>query len=214
MSRPQLVIEEHISRTKLQTTIVDISFNNVDYLTAREPVYDMRGQKVSKSYYSLKGREAVRIKYLKIIGDYTHEDVVYENIFTGVQKVIEFIDWAKNVGYSKNMQPYYFNLIPTLDKDTGLIITGFSSMKQVEILRAERYKADAFLQGFNPALYDVIYDTYEAVYENYLKTGVKDDLVTAINNESNADVNFVLNKIVVGSTPEITVKQLIIMNLQ
>lgn len=209
MNTAKLVIQEHLDRFKTgANTLIDISFDNLPFLTAKEPVFNMKGERISKSYYDLKGREAVKIAYKKLIKTYEGID----NIFVGVQKEIQFINWANEVGYTKKKQPYYFTLQPIFDTTDTSIIVGYSSPKQRQILKAERYNADDYLQAQNPTLYSLIYDNYTALYENYLRSGNKTALVAALNNENNADINAVLDGNVYGLN--ITIKELILMNLQ
>lgn len=209
MNKPKLVIQEHLDRFKTSAnTLVDIAFDNLPFLTAKEPVFNMKGERVSKSYYDKKGKEAVRIIYKKLIE--TYEGI--NNVFVGVQKEIQFIDWAGEVGYTKTKQPYYFTLQPIFDTVDTTIIVGYSSPKQRQILKAERYNADDYLQAQNPTLYSLIYNNYTALYETYLRSGNKTALVDALNNETNADINAVLNGNVYGLN--ITIKELILMNLQ
>lgn len=210
----KLVLQEYLDRfnTKFDT-ISDIAIDNLPFLVEREPVYDMKGQKSSKSYYDKKGREAIRIVYERIVGDYVHEGITYPNTFLGIGKKYLFMDWAGEVGYEKVKQPYSFNLEPVFINGGGGTISGFSSKKQREILKEERYCADDYLQAKNPDLYAILYANYTSLYEYYLKTGKKTDLVTAIETETDPVLNQIFDKEVYGFEP-LTVRQLIIMNLQ
>ena len=209
----EIVIKYHLERLQtLGTTIFDLDFSNFHFLKEKEPVYNMKGQKVSKSYYDEKNKEAVRIVYERIFGNHTYKDVVYPNVFLGVSKTVNFLDWAGEIVNIKSKPIYEFNLEPNFDAGS-LIPTGFSSQKQRSILKEERYSADDFLQSKNPELYAMLYGAYTSQYEFYLKTGKKQRLVDAINAETNAQINSAFNRIVEG-TDTVTVKQLIIMNLQ
>ncbi|MFK5971471.1 MAG: hypothetical protein QM487_15325 [Candidatus Marithrix sp.] len=209
MSNAKLVIQKYIEDNKtVGKTIVDLPFDNLPFLTAKEPVFNMKGEKISKSYFDTKGKEAVKIVYKKLIE--TYEGI--NNVFVGVQKEIQFKNWAGEVGYTKKKQPYYFTLQPIFDTIDTSIIVDYSSPKQRQILKAERYNADDYLQAQNPTLYSLIYDNYTALYENYLRSGNKTALVDALNNETNIDINNVLNGNVYGLN--ITIKELILMNLQ
>jgi len=212
MSKAQLVLQVLFNKLKTSAnTLVDVDFSILPFLTTQEAVMNMKGEKVSKSYYTLQGKEAVKIVYSRIIRTYTFKGVDYPGTFIGLKKSIQFIDWVGNVGYEKKKQPYYFNLQPVFVGDGTETVTGFSSPKLRQILKAERYNADDYLQAQNPDLYSLLYNSYNQ-YESYLRTGDKTALVTAINNEQNAGINAVFNNTVYGT--EITVKQLILDNLQ
>lgn len=209
----KLVLNYYLEKYKtMANTVTDISFDNLSFLTSREPKMNMKGEKVSKSYYDLKGREAIKIVYNKIIETYNYNGVDYPNIFIGLSKSIQFIDWSGAVGWEKRKQPYYFELEPVYIGDGTTTIVGFSSPKQRKVLKNERYAADDFLQSKNPALYAMLYGNYTTEYESYLRTGDKTNFVDAINNESSTAINGVFDQLVQGT--QITIKQLIIMNLQ
>jgi len=193
-------------------TLTDTDFSKLSWLNEREPVSNMKGEKVSKSYYFENTKEAIRIEYFKIIGDYTYNGVVYPDTYLGWRKDMLWLDWAGEVGYKKAMQPYYFNLEPVFVGDGTETVVGFSSPKMRKSMKEERYAADDYLQSKNPNLYALLYGRYTSQYEFYLKTGKKADLVTAINGEANADIIAVFENLVFGT--EITVKELILMNLQ
>lgn len=216
----QLVLQNYLERFNTRCdTISDIAIDNLPFLIEQEPFYNMKGQKAYKSYFAInlkdssKGKEAVKIVYSRIIGDYTYENITYNDIFLGISKKYQFFDWTGQVAYEKVKQPYLFNLEPVFINGGEGAISGFSSKKQREILREERYCADDYLQAKNPDLYAALYNRYTADYEYYLKTGKKDDLVAAMNAETDPDINQIFNKEVFGFEP-LTVKQLIIMNLQ
>ena len=193
-------------------TLTDIEFSNLSFLKEREPFYNMKGQKVSKSYYDNKGKEAIRIEYQRIFGEHTYNNVVYPNVFLGLQKTIHYLDWAGEIAYSKVKQFYEFNLEPNFDSG-NLVPTGFSSQKQRQILKSERYAADDYLQAKKPNLHDLLYKSYTSQYDYYLKTGEKSKLLNAINSETDTDINVLFEKEVSGYEP-ITRKEFIIMNLQ
>ena len=210
----KLVLQEYLDKYNTRCdTISDIAIDNLPFLVEREPVYDMKGQKSSKSYYDKKGREAIRIVYNRIVGDYVYEGATYPNTFLGISKKYQFMNWAGEVGYEKVKQPYTFNLEPVFINGGGGAISGFSSKKQREILKDERYCADDYLQAKNPDLYAILYASYTELYEYYLKTGKKTDLVNAIEAETDPTLNQIFDKEVFGAEP-LTVKELIIMNLQ
>lgn len=209
----QIVINYYLEKFEtLGNSLSDINFDNLSFFTAKEKIIDMKGQWVSKSYYAEKEKEAVRITYEKIFGIYTYVGVEYPNTFLGVGKSIHYLDWAGEIAYSKNKQPEYFNLEPVFIGDGTETVVGFSSRKQRQILKDERRSADDYLQSKNPSLYALLYGRYTATYDFYLKTGKKADLVTAINAETDVNINAVFNNNVFGT--DITVKQLILINLQ
>ena len=211
----KILLEFYLEKFKtMANTLTDISFDNLLFLTAKEPQYNMKGRKVSKSYYDEKGKEAVRISYNHIFGNHTYESVVYENVFLGLKKTIHYLDWAGQIAYSKNLQPYFFDLQPVFNRiDENTVNITFSSQKQREILKSERYSADDYLQAQNPTLYALLYSRYSNHYDYYLKTGKKEALVTAMNAETDPNINAVFNNEVYGYEP-MTIKELIIMNLQ
>ena len=104
------------------------------------------------------------------------------------------------------------DLQPVFLGDGTETVVGFSSQKQRQILKTERYNADDYLQAKNPNLYALLYGRYTANYDYYLKTGKKDALVTAINAETDVNINAVFDNLVYGT--QITVRDLILMNLQ
>lgn len=210
-------------------TLVDKDFSQFSWLIEVEPTKDIKGQRVSKSYYAypnlgikaktkyiIKGKEtesglkeAIRITYHKM-----YETVNgIENVFVGVYKNFHWIDWAGNIGATKSDKPYYFTLEPVFIGDGTNTLVGFSSPKMRSMMKEERYSADDYLQAKNPDLYALIYGNYKDEYSAYLSTGKKDALVTAIENESNEQISEILNKEVLGLEP-LTIKELILMNLQ
>lgn len=193
-------------------TLTDIDFSNLSFLKEREPIYNMKGQKVFKSYYDTNSKEAIRIEYKRVFGNHTYNGLVYSNVFLGLQKTVHYMDWAGEIAYSKVKQFYEFDLEPNFNAGS-LIPTGFSSQKQRQILKSERYAADDFLQSKNPDLYSLIYGVYTKDYEYYIKTGKSQNLINAINAETNTQINAAFNRIVDGYDT-LTVKELIIMNLQ
>lgn len=210
----QLVLNHYLDKFGTSAnTLTDIPFDNLPFLQEREPIYNMKGQKVSKSYYDQKGKEAVRITYDREFGDYEYNGTVYANVFLGMQKTVNYMDWAGEIAYSKKKQFYAFDLQPVFIGDGTETVVGFSSQKQRQILKSERFSADDYLQAMNPQLYAMLYERYQDKYSAYLRTGSKADFVTELNTESNADVLAVLNKEVFGYEP-MTIKELIIMNLQ
>jgi|GEM_PF-1303515 len=214
MSNAIVVLDYFLKKYKINNNrISDFDYSNFSFLSAREPVYNMKGQKVSKSFYAENGKETIRQVYTKIYGKHTFKDVEYDGVFLGMQKSIQSIDWAGEVvtDRTKEQKPYYFTLQPVFVGDGTETVTGFSSQKMRKVLKTERYNADDYLQAQNPSLYALLYNNY-LQYESYLRTGDKTALVTAINNEQNAGINAVFNNTVYGT--EITVKQLILDNLQ
>lgn len=194
-------------------TMSDLSFDNLPFLIEKEPVYNMAGQKVSKSYYDVDNREAVRIVYGRIVYDYSYGEVVYPDVFLGLKKTVHYFDCEAEIVFSKELQPYYFNLEPVFLGDGSETVIGFSSQKLRKVLKEERFAADDYLQAQNPNLYDLLYNRYTSEYNRYLRTGNKTSLVAAMNSEADAGINAVFNNEVFGYAP-MTVKELILMNLQ
>lgn len=212
--KAQLVIDYIVELKSINlNTLTDKSFDNISWLNEREPVYNMKGEKVSKSYFYENKKEAVCIEYSKIIGDYEYNGDTYPDTFLGFKKCMCWLDWAGEIAVRKEMQPYYFNLEPIFLADGTETVIGFSSPKMRKSMKEERYAADDYLQAKNPQLYAMLYSRYGNEYNGYLRTGVKDAFVSAIENETDVDVLAVLNNEVFGFEP-ITVKELIIMNLQ
>jgi hypothetical protein len=210
----KLVIDHIIEQRGINiNTLTDSDFSKFSWLNEREPVYNMNGEKVSKSYYFENKKEAIRIVYGKIFGDFEYNGVIYPNIYLGWKKTMNWIDWAGEIGHSKAMQPYYFNLEPVFIGDGTETVVGFSSPKMRKSLKEERLSADDYLQAKNPQLYALLYYKYSLHYNGYLTTGAKANFVNAMSNESDVQVLEVLNKEVFGYEP-MTVKELIIMNLQ
>lgn len=209
----QIVLDYYLNKYQtLGNTLTDINFDNLSFFTTKEKIIDMKGQWVSKSYYAEKDKEAIRITYEKLYGIHTHNGIEWPNTFLGVGKSIHYLDWAGEIAYTKRKQPEYFDLQPVFLGDGTETVVGFSSQKQRQILKTERYNADDYLQAKNPNLYALLYGRYTANYDYYLKTGKKDALVTAINAETDGNINAVFDNLVYGT--EITVRQLILMNLQ
>jgi len=196
-------------------TLIDKDFSQFSWLTEREPIVDMKGQKVSKSYYvNFRGKEieAVRIEYKKLIGDYVYEGVLYSNTFIGVSKDKLWLRWDGTTAKSKADQNYIFTLQPIFDTTDTALVVGFSSRAQRKILKEERYNADDWLQSQNPTLYLLLYNAYTSLYDSYLRSGNKTALVDAINSETDVNLNEIFERNVYGLN--ITIKELILMNLQ
>lgn len=210
----QLVLEYYLEKYKtLANSITDIAIDNLCFLEEREPVYNMKGEKVSKSWHGEKGEEAVRLVYSKIIESYKHNNVTYPDIFQGFRKTLHYLDWAGDLVQMKSKKPYLFRLEPVFVGDGSETIIGFSSKKQRQTLKEERYSADDYLQAKNPQLYCMLYEKYGNEYNAYLRTGVKDSFVNLLNAETDPTILSALNNEVFGHEP-LTVKELIIMNLQ
>lgn len=209
----EIVIQHYLDKYQtLGNTLTDINFDNLSFFTTKEKIIDMKGQWVSKSYYAVNDKEAVRITYEKLYGTHTHNGVEWPNVFLGVGKSIHYLDWAGEIATTKRKQPEYFDLKPVFLGDGTETVVGFLSQKQRQILKTERYNADDYLQAKNPNLYAMLYGRYTSTYEFYLKTGKKEALVAAIAAEADADINAAFDNLVYGT--EITVKELILMNLQ
>lgn len=210
----QLVIDYIVELQGINlNTLTDKDFSKFSWLNEREPISNMKGEKVSKSYYYKNQKEAIRIEYAKIVGNYEYEGIVYPDTYLGWRKSMCWIDWAGEIGVRKEMQPYYFNLEPVSVGDGTETIVGFSSPKMRKSMKEERYAADDYLQSKNPQLYAMLFSRYGNEYNGYLRTGVKDEFVTAINAETDPTILAALNNEVFGYEP-MTVKELILINLQ
>ena len=210
----ELVLNHYLEKYQTRAnTLTDISFDCLPFLYSKEPNYNMKGVKVSKSYFDKSNREAVRIQYVKMYEDFIYNNVTYPNLFVGMRKDIHYFDWSGQIAYTKSLQPYYFALQPIFMGDGTETIKGFSSQKQRKILKEERYAADEWLNSQNPNLYAMLYAKYGAIYQTYLRTGFKDDLLNAFEAETDPAILTVFNNQVFGMEP-MTVKELIIINLQ
>ena len=210
----QIVLDHYLEKYQTSgNTLTDISFDNLPFLQEKEPLYNMKGQKVSKSYHDTKGKEAIRITYDRVFRDYEYNGTVYPNVFLGLQKTVHYLDWAGAIAYSKKKQFYSFVLQPVFLGDGTETVVGFSSQKLRKVLKDERLAADDYLQAMNQQLYAALYQAYQVEYNTYLRTGISQPFVTAVNNETNPQVLAMLNKEVFGYEP-MTVKELVIMNLQ
>lgn len=208
------LFEYHFETFGAGNTLADINFDQIPWLSSREPVVNPKGQRVSKSYYDNDGREVVRQVYTRIMGTHTFNGVEYPDTFLGLRKEIHYLDVNGDVVQPvKYNPPYYFTLEPVFVGDGMETLVGFSSAKQRHILKQERIAADAYLQGKNPSLYAYLYAKYGSQYDFYLKTGIKADLVSAIEDETDEDVIAVLDNIVYGEETK-TVRDLIIASLQ
>ncbi|WP_300978087.1 hypothetical protein [Flavobacterium sp.] len=210
----QIVLNHYFEKYQtLGNTLTDVSFDNLPFLQEREPQYNMKGQKVSKSYHDIQGREAIRITYDRVFGEHQYDGTVYPNIFLGLQKTVHYLDWAGAIAYSKKKQFYSFDLQPVFLGDGTETVVGFSSQKMRKVLKDERLAADDYLQSMNPVLYAALYQAYQVQYNTYLRTGISQPFVSALNSETNSQILAMLNKEVFGYEP-MTVKELVIMNLQ
>lgn len=210
----KIVLDHYLEKYQtLANTLTDINFDCLPFLYAKEPDYNMKGIKVMKSYFDKAHREAIRIQYIKIYEDFVYENVTYPNLFVGMRKDIHYFDWSGQIAHTKSLQPYYFSLQPIFMGDGTETIKSFSSQKQRKILKEERYAADEWLNSQNPDLYKMLYAKYGAIYQTYLRTGFKDDLLSAFEAETDPSILTVFNNQVFSMEP-MTVKELIILNLQ
>jgi hypothetical protein len=210
----KLVIQKYLEDFKyVGKTMVDLPYDNLPFLTAKEPVLNTKGERISKSYYAPNGKEAVRQVYKKKIGTFNFNGTDYPDVFFGVTVDIYHLRWDETLHY-KGKRDYNFTLQPIFDTVDTTKIVGFSSAKQRQILKSERYASDDYLQSQNPTLYDLLYSNYASFYDAYLRTGIKTNLVNAINAETDQNIIDIFNRNVYGSNPAITIKDLILMNLQ
>ena len=142
MSEARIVIDYIQERKGINLdTLIDKDFSQFSWLNERESVFNEQGERVSKSYYYENNREAIRIEYFKIIGDFIFDGITYPNIFLGFKKTILWLRWDGTIGRSKNKQPYYFNLQPIYEIDNPEIIVDFSSLKKKQTLLEEQKNA-------------------------------------------------------------------------
>ena len=213
MSTARLGLEYLLSKFKLGNALTDKAYNNMSILYAKEAVYNMKGEKVSKSYYShYKDKEIVRQEYSKVIGTHRHEGIDYPNIFIGVDRKVYHMFWD-GVAHFKGSHKFMFTLSPVYLGDGTSTIVGFSSQKKRKFLKEERYNADDYLQSKNPTLYAFVYNSFATQYEGYLRTGDKTPLVVAITDETDTSVLAVLD-MEVAEMPGVTIRNLILSNLQ
>ncbi len=212
-SKAAVVLDYFLDKYELAGNLVnDISFNELPFLKSKEATTNMKGELVSKSWYAPNGKECVRIVFNKTMGTHAHNGVEYPNTWLGFQDEIHYLRWDDVQPRIKYMQPYDFDLQPFFLADGTETIIGFSSPKLRKTLKEERYRADDYLQAKNPELYALLFERYKAQYELYLSTGKKETLVTAINAETDPDINAKLDNLVFGYP--ITTRDLILMNLQ
>ena len=142
MSEARIVIDYIQEKKGINLdTLIDKDFSQFSWLNERESVFNELGERISKSYYYENKREAIRIEYSKIIGDFVFDGITYPNIFLGFKKIILWLRWDGKIGRSKNKQPYYFNLQPIYDVDNPEIIVDFSSLKKKQTLLEEQKNA-------------------------------------------------------------------------
>ncbi len=202
-----------LGRYKGGDTLADVCFDNLPFLSRQEPLFNAKGQRVSKSYFDTKGKEVIRITYDRIIGDHVFQGQTYNDVFLGISRRIIYLDWAGEEAFSKQAQEYRFKLIPVFVGDGTGTLTGFSSPKMEEILKQERIEADNFLKANNKSIYILLYRNYADEYNYYVKTGDKSDLLEAFDNETNPAILTVFGHFVYGSET-LTIKDLILENLQ
>ncbi|OXB20653.1 hypothetical protein B0A80_18665 [Flavobacterium tructae] len=213
-SKAEIILEHYLNKFKTQAnTLTDISFDCLPFLYAKEPHYNMKGVKVSKSYFDKSNREAIRINYTKIYEDFIYKGISYSKIFKGLRKEICYFNWCGQIAYTKCLQPYYFSLQPIFLGDGTETIKGFSSQKQRKILKEERYAADEWLNSQNPDLHTILHSKYGLLYQTYLQIGFKENLLLALETETDPSILTFFNNEVFGME-SMTAKELIISILQ
>jgi len=207
----------------------EIQYDNLSFLKPKEAVYGLKGEKIYKDYVfveeDLSETLVVRQLYNTVIEEKTHEGITVD-VITGLKKTIQFFKREESPE-EKFMYTLDFNVFPISTKNpvTGEDIVLYSSSKLEEFLENRRYKADNMLKSFNPNLYNWLYSAYGDLYLGYLKTGNSLNLISAFDNETDPTNLSILNKIVeeqflvilfgvMDVYPEISVKDLIVMNLQ
>lgn len=199
--------------------LFDLDINKSNVLEAREAYYSSKGIKKYKDYYYVyndkDGNEveqlAVRIRYTKIYKDIEYEGVTINGIWAKTQKFFDYY-FEDGTFSTKVIQPQAFHLNPVFKGDGTETLVGFSSIKQMDFLRKERYTADKYLQSKNIGLYQLIYNNYKDTYNTYLSSGNKLAFIEQLDNESDPIILATLNHQVTGTTLKII--DLIKMNLQ
>jgi len=207
-----------------------LPFDNVGFLHEEEAVYGLRGIKLYKDYsYILPNGEKkliIRQNYYPINKSLTHLGIT-KNKRVEIRKTIQFFIDDKYFK-TKDINVIEFTLKPSelINPENGeLLDVEWSSKKNEDVLFEERKNADGVMKSFNPLLYNWIYSNYGTQYNYYLQTGKSSQLIDVINNDTNPMNLFLLNKLVESTDlvkligymdiyPEITIKQLIFMNLQ
>jgi hypothetical protein len=130
----KLVIEHIVETQGINlSTLTDKDFSQMSWLDEYEPIIGLNGESISKSYY-YKKKEAIRIVYGKIYGDFEYQGIVYQNTYLGLTKQICWIDWAGEIGDYTKTRNYYFNLKPI---DVNDLSKGFTSLKMRKIQKEE-----------------------------------------------------------------------------
>lgn len=204
---------------------LQIEYDKCGFLSPGESKYGLKGEKKYKNYYN-NGVLVVSQVYETIYENKTHEGFTVQNIPIRTIKKIRFYK-NETVYKEKLVETLNFDVYPseTLNQQGQIVAVSFNSMKLEKFLKENRYEADSLMKSFNATLYNWLYAAYGALYTSYLQTGNSAPLVNAFNAETNPTNLFILNKLVeerelrvllgeMEQYPQITVKELIIMNLQ
>jgi len=137
MSEARIVIDKIQEERELNLdTLIDKDFSQFSWLTEREPILNEQGERVSKSYFTddKYNKEAIRIEYHKIIGDYEFEGNIYSNIYIGNLKYFQTLRWDGSIARTKTRK-YLFNLLPIYENE---IVIGFTSLMMRKVLAEEQ----------------------------------------------------------------------------
>ncbi|NCN87241.1 hypothetical protein GW932_05395, partial [archaeon] len=158
----KLAIEYLIKKMGLQTlfnTLTDRDFSQFSWLNEREPIYNNKGERISKSYYYKNEKETIRIEYFKIFKDYVFEGITYPNTFIGVNKNIIWLYWdGTDSPYQKTKDTFMFTLKPIY---TNGVIAGFTSIRGEQILSEERR------QVVNRLIFEAKTSNIQTISNNY-----------------------------------------------
>lgn len=204
---------------------MQIEYDKCGFLTPKEARYGLKGIKLNKDYF-FENILVVSQVYETQYENKTHLNFTIENVpVKTIKKIRFYID--ENHYKEKIVETLNFDVQPSEAKDQSgnIVAVTFNSMKLEKYLKQNRQEADVLMKSFNPILYNWLYSAYGSIYTAYLDTGSSSNLKQAFENETNPTNLFILNKVVEESDlaillgpmeayPQITVKQLILMNLQ
>lgn len=202
-----------------------IEFDKCGFLTPCEAKYGLKGVKLRKDYK--KDNQIVVSQIYELLTETkSHAGFTINNVPVSLIKKIRF--YITDSYYKeKTVETLTFDVHASEAKNQNgdIVAVTFNSMKLEKYMKENRHEADVLLKSFNSTLYSWLYSAYGSIYTKYLDTGVSTELVSAFENETNPTNLFILNKIVEEQDlavllgpmpvyPQITVKELIIMNLQ
>jgi hypothetical protein len=204
---------------------LQIEYDKCGFLSPGESKYGLKGEKKYKNYYNNNVLVVSQI-YETIYETKTHEGFTVQDVPVGTIKKIRFYKNA-TIYKEKLIETLNFDVYPSeaLDEQGQIVDVSFNSMKLEKFLKENRYEADSLMKSFNSTLYNWLYSSYGGLYTAYLQTGNSTPLKLAFQNETNPTNLFILGKLVeekdlkvllgeMVQYPQVTVKDLIIMNLQ